>query len=335
MKHIKMLFVLGCVLLLVGFSGKGPIPMEGVYNAQLRTYTYFDLVALAKHKLITTGKPAELTESKPDELQVEFDINNLKQPLFGVVKLGNGEQPIWFVMGQDDDQYYSEIYFDRNLDNRITENEKVKGVQTFDGKNKSLKVKYAFSMIPTSATVVYKGESDVIRKKLYFFIFAQNISNKNQQTETAVEFYTASFLDGEMKVQRGKELKIVRYRITDIDGNGCFNDYGKDIIAIDANLNGVFEKSEYYPLTEYFDYVDDSKQKQQLRMVVLPMPSKIAVTGVTTVVDRLQLEAVSDKAKDEEAEDESNNGKTEAENVQSEATNEETVEESSLTGEQE
>jgi len=303
MRGIKVCLILGLALLLTGFSGKIPTIMEGVYDCKPRTFTYFDLIDAGREKIPINSNIAEITGSKPDQLEVGFDSGKLREPKFGFIKLGNNEQKVWFLIGADSNNAWSEIYVDRNFDNRITAEEKVRGVETSEGRYKGCKVWNALAAIPVPVRTFFKGQNSEIQKKLYY-LFAVTTFLKEDQSDLQAEVYSASFLSGELKADFGKEIKTVSFRIVDANGNGCFNDYGKDLLFIDSNFNGYFERKESRPLTEFFDYTGPGKKQIQLRLVVPAIPAKIAVIGVNQNCDCSLLEAKTDPVEEEKTESE-------------------------------
>ena len=291
MKKIYLLGILLLAFFLLGFSSKLPVQLEGVYAVKLKTLTYFDLVS---KDFLYSESLAELTESKPEQLQLTFEYEKLVDPKFGAFRLGNNDKKVWFVMGKDPQGYWTDFYIDQNLDFKITAKEKVKSLLTSEGNNRGFKILQATSLIPVPVRVSYKGLTNELQKGLYYFVSIQTLTKKTN-SDLRVEAIAASFLDGETKIMSGKAEKIVKFRIFDTDGNGCFNDYGKDLIYMDLNYDGYFSKNECKPLTEFFDFPTANKEKKQMRLIVLPLPAKIAVTEAIKEFDLSQLESASDK----------------------------------------
>ena len=63
---------------------------------------------------------------------------------------------------------------------------------------------------------------------------------------------------------------------------------------MDLNHDGYIKKNETRKLAEFYDIINREKQKKQLRLIVMPIPAKIAVTEATSDYDRTQLEAQTD-----------------------------------------
>lgn len=291
MKKYQMILVMMFTLFLMGFGGKFPGLNEGVYPVKLKNLTYFDL---AGKDLTWDRNLAELTESKPDSLEVGLDYEKLSDVKFGGFKLGNSNKKVWFLMGKDGEGYWTEVYFDKNLDNRIDSAEKVKSFQTFDGKYKGFKTKQSFSLIPVPVKVVYKGLTGEIERNLYFF-FTTTIYVKKDLSDTISEVLNASFLEGEMKVTVGSQEKLAKFRIIDANSNGCFNDYGKDLLFIDFNYDGYYRKNESQKIMEYFNYTVKSQPTKQLKMVIPPYPVKIGIVEAGKDIDLALLEPQLEK----------------------------------------
>jgi hypothetical protein len=293
MKKLHYMYIFGLALLMMGFTN-AVTPLEGVYDLKLKTLTYFDLITKdVPFQSIT----AELTESKPTNLDVQVDLAKLTEPTFGSIRLGNNDQKVWFVMGKGERGYWTEVYLDQNADYHITANEKIKSLQTGDINERKLKRNRAYTMVPIAIKVSYKGVNTQFQKKLYYFFYVDILSNKTESF-TIAGVSDASFLDGELKVAIGKDLKLVKVRIFDIDGNGCFNDYGADMIYLDTNYDNLFKKKEGRILTEFFDYNLTPKQTKQYRLLLTPLPAKLAVIDSFQEFDRSKLEAAPDPLSD-------------------------------------
>jgi len=284
MKKFYFPLLIGVTFLLVGFGYK-PQPLEGNYAVKLRSLTFFDLVS----KDVDLGANlAELSDNKPEIIKVDPECTKLKELQYGHFKFGNNQQKTWFVMGQDSGGYWTEFYIDQNNDQRISVKEKIKAFQTTDGRYRGFKTKQSFGLIPASISVSYKGQRNSFTKQVYFFFSLINILGKNN-TDTIAEAMTASFLEGEFRTLKGKEEKPVRFRIIDTAGDGCYDDFGKDLLYLDLNNDGYFKKNESQKLTEFF-----RNAGKQCRMVVLPMPVKILVTTSEKELNLSQLESSSE-----------------------------------------
>ncbi len=300
MKKLKLVGVLLIAGLILGCGGKMPVPLEGTYPLKNKTLTIFDLYS-KENKIYYNV--AEVVESKPEKLTIGFDLGQLIEYRFGSFKFGNNNRQTWFVMGKDSQGFWSEFYIDQNNDLIIKEKEKVKSFQSGQDKVKGFERAQSLSLIPVRIKVSYKGMAEEIQKNLYFFIITTVLS-KNEASDLLVEAITASFLDGEVKVASGETVKSVNFRLIDANGNGCFNDYGADLILIDQNSNNYFQTNESHKLAEFFDLTDSTGKQKQLRIVIPPYPAKIAIIGADQEYDLLDLEAKSDQEEDQDNEKE-------------------------------
>jgi len=286
----KIVMVLTALLLFSGCSPNAVIPIEGIYPIKLKTLTIFDF----NKELQINYNAAELTDSKPDCLTVDFDYTKLNDYKFGSFSMGNNEKKVWFVMGKDQQGYWSDFYIDQNLDYHLTEKEKIKCTMN-EGTYKDMKTLETITFVPVPIMVSYKGNDHEYQKKLYFALNTIQFV-KNKKIDTLVRAADYSFLSGVFKVRNGIAEKLMEFRIIDFNGNGCFNDYGKDLLLVDVNGDGVFKKMPQ--LIEYFDATGPDNLKKQLRLVILPCPDKIAVTESSKEIDFTQLEPQSDKTPD-------------------------------------
>lgn len=288
MKKMQWLALAGLVCLMVGF-GTAPVPMEGVYNLKLKTLTLFDL---GSKDVPFQSVIAELTESKPEGLEVKIDTKKLTEPTYGSLKLGNTNQKVWFLMGKDEQGFWNEVYLDQNGDQRISTNEQIKSLQTYQGTERKMRRDSTYTMVPIPIRVTVKGMDQALQKKLYFFFNTDIFTNKTESI-TVVYVFNGSFLEGEMKAALGKEIKLVKFRVFDVDSNGCYNDFGEDLIYLDTNYDGLFKKREGRKLTEFFDF-GGAKGKKQYRLLLPPQPAKLAVIDALKEFDHSKLEASSD-----------------------------------------
>lgn len=290
MKKLKLVGVILIAVLILGCGGKMPAPLEGAYPLKTKTLTIFDLYS-QENKIYYNV--AEVVESKPEKLSIGFDLKKLTEYRFGSFIFGNNNRQTWFVMGKDSQGFWSEFYIDQNNDLKIKENEKVKSFQSGQDKVKGFERAQSMSLIPVRIRVSYKGTAGEIQKNLYFFIVTTVLS-KNEASDLLVEAITASFLDGEIKVVSGETVKRMNFRLIDANGNGCFNDYGADLIYIDQNSNNYYHPNESHQLVEFFDLPASTGEQKQLRIIVPPYPAKMAIIKADQEYDLLDLEAKSD-----------------------------------------
>ena len=300
MKKLKLVGAILVAVLILGCGGKMPVPVEGTYPLKTKTLTVFDLYS-QENKIYYNV--AEVVESKPEKLTIGFDLKKLTEYRFGSFIFGNNNRQTWFVMGKDSQGFWSEFYIDQNNDLKIKENEKVKGFQSGQDKVKGFGRAQSMSLIPVRIRVSYKGTAGEIQRNLYFFIITTVLSKK-EASDLLVEAVTASFLDGEIKVVSGGTVKKMNFRLIDANGNGCFNDYGTDLIYIDQNFNNYYHADESHQLVEFFDPPVSTGEQKQLRIIVPPYPAKMAIIEADQEYDLLDLEAKSDQEEDQPKEKE-------------------------------
>jgi hypothetical protein len=284
MKKCYGLVLAIALLFSIGAAPKLPLPLEGVYDVKLRTLTYFDIGS----KDFTVGwNYAELTPTKPEGLTVGFEYEKLQEIRFGYFKFGNNERQTWFLFGKEAAGGNLQMFIDLNGDSELSPKEKLESLQVFEKKSFGQIRREVFSLIPVPIQVSYKGVSTVYEQKIYYFFDIQFLTKKDK-TDVFVNALTAGFLDGEMSFSDGKQTRKIKFRIYDNNGNGCFNDYGTDLLYVDVNNDEFYKKNEMRSLAEFFELADGTGR--QLRMVVIPYPAKIAVIGATADLDRATLE---------------------------------------------
>jgi hypothetical protein len=162
----RVILLLGLIVLLLPgciSSGQMPVFKEGVYPLKTKVLSYLEL---SLQDIDLKANLGELTETKPDNLTVDFDYGKLNEVRFGSFKFGNNEQKTWFLMVKDSSGYWSDFYIDQNLDYHITKQEKV-SVETADGHFKGFKTISALTTVPIAIKVSYKGETKDFTKGLY------------------------------------------------------------------------------------------------------------------------------------------------------------------------
>jgi hypothetical protein len=299
MKKLKLLSFILFAGIILGCSRKMPVPIEGIYPVKAKTLTIFDLFS---QEYRINYNVAEVVEAKPEKITIGFDLQRLSDYRFGSFRLGNNNQRTWFVMGKDDQGYWTEFYIDQNNDLKIKENEKIKSFQSGQDKVKGLDRSQSLSLIPVRIKVSYKGLAGEVQKNLYLFILTTVLS-KNNASDLLVEAITASFLEGEIQVASGEVNQRIKFRLIDANGNGCFNDYGTDLIFFDLNFNDFFQQNESYRLVEFFNFQTSTGEEKQFRIIVPPYPAKVAIVEACQEYNLEELEAKSDPEETDEAED--------------------------------
>jgi hypothetical protein len=287
MRKFLYLAVIGLGLLSFGFTWKYPVPLEGNYPLKLKTLTIFDL---SSGEIPIFGSMAELTDSKPDFLAIDgIESQQFSRVKFGNFRFGNNEVKCWFMIAQNSAGYWDSFYLDQNLDNRLTKKEEIKSFQTNRRKKSGYAIWQADSLIPVSVKISYKGITREYQQNLYFFISTIAESKKDEYHVSAVA-YSASFLEGEFKAATNKGNRLYKFIIIDADGNGCFNDYGKDLLFMNLRQDGSFHKNECQKLPEFFDSTGADKTIKQLRINLLPFSLKLGITEAISDFDPAQLE---------------------------------------------
>lgn len=292
MKKLALLFIIMTLGIVAGCAQKAGYIQYGVYPVKSKILTFFDLMS---KDFDLYGQTAELTESKPENLIVDPAIP-MDNPQYGSFTFGNNNVKVWFVMGQDPKGYWTEFYIDQNLDNQITPKEKVKGFETANVKENKFNVRATEGLIPVPIQVSYKGENGPFIKKLFFFLNIKEIEDphaKGIKNEIVTFAIDASFLEGEFPVQVGKTQQNCRFRIYDANGNGCFNDFGNDLLHIDLNHDGFFKKAEVFKLVEFMDRTENN-HRTQYRLVVMPYPAKVALLNSLEEYNPADFEPASD-----------------------------------------
>jgi hypothetical protein len=272
---------------------KLPYPVQGEYTGKIVNLPGEDF--FKPDYLIQRANDAVLMDTKPEELRVDPEIK-LNNPKYGSILLGDNEKQTYFVMAQNNDGYWMDFYLDQNQDYQITPAEKLKTLEKWDlqkvNKNWVL-MESSLTNNPLPILVSYKGSVGEMKKKLSFYLWIKCLTHQGNDGQTFVTFATASVFEGFIKVLLGKDEKLAKFRITDGNCNGCFNDYGKDFIYLDLNFDGYFSKKEAMPLYEFFD-IKTGKVTTQMRLLIPNYPAGIAVIPATQNYDTTHLEATLD-----------------------------------------
>lgn len=288
MKKVKLvLLILLLCSCLVGFSrSKPPKLSEGTYDVQRRILARFDLASGEMNDI--KSNVAEMFDSFPENINLSFETNDMKESFYGRVLLGNTGQETWFFLGQRGEELV--VYVDMDGDGEIGKKEQVKSFTSGVIEKKEITNFQFFTAIPIGIDVNFRNEEKTIKHKLFFFI-SLSLVVKDDLQEVYVSFIDASFFDGKMPIVRRGKTFSVKFRIVDGDSNGCFNDYGRDILYVDVNGDGYYVNKECWPLSEYF-FNNDNKQ---IRFVVTPQPKKLLITQPEATVNRSELEDLGTK----------------------------------------
>jgi hypothetical protein len=274
-------------------AAKLSYPNQGEYAGKLTSISKDDF--FKPDNLFLHFNDAVLVDTKPDEITIDPGLK-LNNPKYGSVMFGDNNKRSYFVMSQDKDGYWMDYYLDQNLDYKITPEEKLKNIEKWN-LQKTTKhwdlMESAITIDPIQMVVSYKGSTAEIKKNLNFYLWIKHFTHKGENDETYVTFATVSAFEGFMKVLIGKDEKLVKYRITDANCNGCFNDYGKDNLYLDLNFDGYFSIKEVFLLYEFFDQKID-KTSTQMRFSIPACPAKIVVAPAAENINTIQLEAKSD-----------------------------------------
>ncbi|MCL6588436.1 MAG: hypothetical protein K6U80_00625 [Firmicutes bacterium] len=299
MQRNNLIFVALVLVLLNGCSSTSFDLITGTYPVKVKSLTYLDLISEDLREL--RSNEAEMLESKPGGLEIDFPYEQFDQVRFGSFNLGNNEQKIYFMMVNGElnsnEIEGAELYLDQDLDHRITKKERIKGLQTNQDVIKGIQRTQSFGLIPFPLQISYKGEANQFSQKLYFFVLI-NLYQKKGLNDIVVNLIDAGFIEGEIKILKNGSPRAVKFRIMDANSNGCFNDYGTDLMFFDFDNDGFFRRNESQELAEFYTVTRDGAP-EQVRMIVAPYPAKIAIVKANEAYAVGQLEplvtvAVSD-----------------------------------------
>ncbi len=272
---------------------KLPYPIQGEYGGKIVNIPGEDF--FKPDFLIQRVNDVLLMDTKPEEIRIDPEIK-LTNPKYGSILLGDNEKQTYFVMTKDNDGYWMDFYLDQNQDYQITATEKLKNLEKWDLQKTNKNWDLMESSITNNSIpilVSYKSSVRELKKKLSFYLWIKNFAHQGKDEQTFVTLATASAFEGFIKIHFGKDEKLVKFRITDANCNGCFNDYGKDLLYLDLNFDGYFSKKEAIPLYEFFDS-KTGKITTQMRFSIPSCPAGIAITPATQSYDSVNLEAKSD-----------------------------------------
>ncbi len=292
MKKFSCLLLVTVMSVMSMGATKLPYPIQGEYSGKLVNMREDDF--FKPDFLIQKANNAVLTDTKPEDLRVDSEIK-LSDPTYGSVLLGEDEKPTYFVMAKDHDGYWMDFYLDQNHDRKITASEKINNLEKWNPQKINKKWDLKESSLTHSALpilVSYKSSAGKLKKKLGFYLWIKRFTQGNDE-QTFVTLATASVFEGFIKVYFKKDEKLVKFRVTDGNCNGCFNDYGKDFLYLDLNFDGNFSKKEAMPLYEFFDF-QAGKTTVQMRFLIPACPAGIAVIPATQNYDTVKLDATAD-----------------------------------------
>jgi hypothetical protein len=264
-RWIGLFAALGLVLTM-GASFK-PVFIPGVYD--VKPDKHWDIVDYPKTEY-HYGKFSTYSPYKPAHLKLELPADRFAGFQYGWFTLGNAGNVFYFVIANQRSYFYDAFYIDLDRNGVITPKEEVRMEE-----KQSVALGYVFQTYEAEfqVNVDYRlSQGKQITRPLDLkltFVYQKNA----QRAEAFYILKNNTLFTGTTL----SEKDPLYFAIADGDSNGCYNDFGVDIVFFDRNRDGKFEYGkESQPLAELQD-IRVGRKSEIHRLVLAPWPLKLGI----------------------------------------------------------
>lgn len=268
MKRWMILLISLCLLLAIGASFK-PVFVPGSY--EVKPDGSWDSVEFPKD-VYHTDKFSAFSQDQPANLKLEIPEGKFASYQFGRVLLGDAGTAYNFVIGNQKNFFYDTLYFDLDRNGVITVKEEVK----LDEKQ-NIALGYVFQIFSADPKlkVDYRSSNGkTVTRELDIrmtFVYEKN-------SERANAFFlvrNSTLFTGTTLSENGSPLV---FAIADGDANGCYNDFGTDLVFYDKNRDNKFNYvKESQTLAELQEMKGPDRKKDIYRLILFPWPTKLMI----------------------------------------------------------
>lgn len=217
-------------------------------------------------------RQATVSSVAPQEIEVPLDLSQAKKVIYASFELGNNKQVVYLAGIVNSKGNLDRLYVDLNNDLVLDESDKV--AVNFQEEEKG--TKYRSNASPLRTLVSYKNAAGKeIKKYLHFDV----VMEYNDRAQKGMIYYRVrSWFFGECRFDERKIGQLpVKIAIVDANNDGIFGDYDQDLLFVDINYNGIFEKGEKADIKALFY----DKDKTQYRNYIFSWPYCLAVVPIS------------------------------------------------------
>jgi hypothetical protein len=269
MKRWMAIFTALGLILAMGASFK-PIFLPGVYD--LKPEGTWDLVSFPKD-VYHYDKFSTYSTSKPANLKLDFPTDRFAGFQYSRFTLGNAGNVFNFVIANQRNYFYDALYIDLDHNGVITAKEEVKIEE-----KQNVALGYVFQSFEADPKIIvdYRiSGGKVIARPLDIkltFVYQKN----SQRAEAFYILKNNTLMTGTTL----SEKDPLYFAIADGDNNGCYNDFGNDLVFFDRNGDRKFDYvKESQPLAELQD-IKVNRKTNIYRLVLSPWPVKLGIISI-------------------------------------------------------
>lgn len=239
-----------------------------------------------------------LLVAKPGELTDALNNEERAAATYAFIKLGTAQQGIYVAFGRLNSNNVDFLYVDANNNKLLEAAERVELKKESPFSSGVAEIQWTEVIKPIPCTISYaRSDGTLTTRRLtlqfHFLRYTMTSSGRNSSSVTKyVSYYVVNtWFTGTGRFKTGKDEKEMSFAILDGNDNGVFNDYGRDVMLVDANGDGQFDmEKEMVQLLEFDETKLDSKTVAQNRKVMFAWPTTLFVKPAKETIDWTAIE---------------------------------------------
>ncbi len=216
---------------------------------------------------------------------------------YGFITLGTAQEGVFVAFGRTGSGNVDFLYVDADNDKQFNAEERVELKKNSPYAREGSEYQWTESIksVNTAATYARNDGTTVSRPVALQFYFLRRTVVGSRGAANVVRYFSDYVINtwfaGTGRFKTGKDEKEMPFAILDGNDNGVFNDYGRDILIVDANGDGQFDmEKEMAQLLEFDETKLDSKTVAQNRKVMFAWPTTLVVKPGKEAVDWTAVE---------------------------------------------
>lgn len=269
------------LLLAMGAAFK-PIFVPGSYD--VKPDGTWDLVQFTKDNY-HIDKPSTFSMIQPDGLKLELPEGKFVAYQYGKIALGNAGNVFNFVIGNQKNYFYDTLYIDLDHNGIITTKEEVKLEE-----KQNIAQGYVIQILTADArlNVDYSLTNGKILTRPLDMVLTFFYEKNAELTNTFYIIHNNTLFTGTTLAENGSPLF---FAIADGDNNGCYNDFGTDIVFYDKNHDNKFDYvKESQTLAELQEMKGEDRKKDIYRLNLFAWPTRLVITPGKSPINPADVE---------------------------------------------
>ena len=237
-----------------------------------------------------------LLMAKPDALTESLGDAEKAAATYALIKLGTAQDGVYVALGRQGGANVDFLYVDANNNKQLEAKERVELKKNSPFTNQGVEIQWTEAIKPVTCTANYaRDDGTIVTRPVslqFHFLRVVLSSGRSGSTTKYLSFYVNNtWFTGTGRFKTGKDEKEMPFAILDGNDNGIFNDYGQDILMIDANGDGQFDmEKEMAQLLEFDETKLDSKTVIQNRKAMFAWPTTLVVKPAKDAIDWTAIE---------------------------------------------